>query len=97
MRLIDRDKLRGDLRSLNNKFMLTKENSCYVHSAKHDIHDTVYRVRTHHPEVKRRLVFVSPEVVWYEATICKCVKLYYDHFCPEINVKLEKYVKYLNL
>ena len=29
------------------------------------------QMKTHHPEVKRRLVLVSPDVVVYEATICQ--------------------------
>lgn len=32
---------------------------------------TSQKRNAYHPEVKRRLVFVSPEVVLYEADICK--------------------------
>lgn len=42
--------------------------------------DIKVRRQTHHPDVKRRLVFVSPEVVVYEATICKATELNQNFF-----------------
>jgi hypothetical protein len=30
----------------------------------------MFQVKTYHPDVNRRLLFVSPEVVVYEASIC---------------------------
>lgn len=41
-------------------------------------------MKTHHPEVKRRLVLVSPDVVVYEATICQINTRFY-HIISQVS------------